>query len=32
MDIVGDRELIKEFYIDLYFRMVEKMVVFKHEK
>lgn len=28
IDIVGDGELIKEFDVDLYLRMVEKMVVF----
>jgi len=32
MDIIGDGELIKEFNIDLYFKMAEKMVVFEHEK
>lgn len=29
MDIIGYGELIKEFDIDLYFRMIEKMVVFE---
>lgn len=29
IEIIGDGELIKEFDIDLYFRMIEKMVVFE---
>ena len=31
MDIIGYGELIKEFDIDLYFKMIEKMTVYKDE-
>jgi len=32
IDIIGNGDLIKEFDIDLYFKMIEKMVVIEGEK
>ncbi|NLK43549.1 MAG: recombinase family protein, partial [Tissierellia bacterium] len=32
IDIIGNGDLIKEFDIDLYFKMIEKMVVIDGDK
>ena len=32
IDIIGDGEIIKEFDIDLYFKMIEKMIAIDGEK